>query len=113
MAWLRADDVWIVELDVNGGSEGGPRRRRSTVERRRVAEETLERGALVARVALNHGVNADQVFQWWRRLYWNGKLGGTPVERVRLLPVSVVGDDGPPRPEATEVRCSISSAIHI
>lgn len=44
MAWLRADDVWIVEIDLNGGSEGGPRRRRSAVERRRVVEETLERG---------------------------------------------------------------------
>jgi transposase len=48
--------------------------RRSAVERRRVVEETLEAGASVARVALKHGVNANQVFQW-RRLYRDGKLG--------------------------------------
>ncbi len=31
-------------------------------------------GASVARVALKHEVNANQLFQW-RRLYRDGKLG--------------------------------------
>ena len=43
-----------------------------------MVEETLEDGASVARVALKHGVNANQVFQW-RRLYRDGKLGA-PAE---------------------------------
>lgn len=55
-------------------------------------EETLVAGASVARVALKHGVNANQVFQW-RRLYWDGKLGVPPESAMKLLPVSVA-DDG-------------------
>jgi transposase len=34
-------------------------------------------------------VNANQVFQW-RRLYRDGKLGATPLNGMKLLPVSVV-----------------------
>jgi len=52
-------------------------RRRSAAERLRVVEETLEVGASVARVALRHGINANQIFQW-QRLYREGKLGGAP-----------------------------------
>ena len=38
-----------------------------------MVEETLLPGASVARVALKHGTNANQVFQW-RRAYHNGVL---------------------------------------
>ena len=75
-------------------------------------EETLEAGASVARVALKHGVNANQVFQW-RRLYRDGKLGAAPVSAMKLLPVSVVEDEGPLRPELPEAAPSSSGAIHI
>jgi transposase len=60
-----------------------------SAERCRIVEETLEAGASVARVALKYGVNANQVFQW-RRLYRDGKLGATPLNGMKLLPVSVV-----------------------
>ena len=89
-----------------------PRRRRSAEERRRVVEETLEAGASVARVALKHGVNANQVFQW-RRLYQDGKLGVPPRCAMKLLPVSVAEDEEPLKPEPTEVTTSSLCAIHI
>jgi transposase len=66
------------------------------VERRRIVEETLEAGASVARVALKYGVNANQVFQW-RRLYRDGKLGASSLSAMKLLPVSVVEDQKPPK----------------
>jgi hypothetical protein len=43
-------------------------------ERQLIVEETLEAGSSVARVALQHGVNANQVFKW-RRLHEAGRLG--------------------------------------
>jgi hypothetical protein len=80
------DDVWMVDVELSGELGAGPRKRRSTDERRRVVEETLEAGASVARVALKYGVNANQVFQW-RRLY-TAKLGPTPESAMKLLPVT-------------------------
>jgi transposase len=64
------------------------RRRRSVAERRRVVEQTLAPGASVARVARDHGVNANQVFHW-RRLYQRGLLGGKVGPTGELLPVKV------------------------
>jgi transposase len=65
------------------------RRRHSLEEKRRVVEETLQPGASVARVALAHGVNANQVFAW-RRLYQQGLLEHKSGESAQLLPVRVV-----------------------
>lgn len=60
------------------------RQRRSIEEKRRIVEETLEAGASVARVALRHGINANQLFSW-RKKYREGRLGKTS----QLLPVRV------------------------
>ena len=112
MFGLSRDDVWMADVDVSGGLGAVPRRRRSAVERRRIVEETLEAGASVARVALKHGVNANQVFQW-RRLYRDGKLG-TPLESaMKLLPVSVADDEDLLKPEPTDVVRDRCGAIHI
>jgi len=72
------------------------------MERRRIVEETLEAGASVARVALKHGVNANQVFQW-RRLYSDGKLGAASVSAMQLLPVSVVEAQEPLKVQPEQV----------
>jgi transposase len=112
MVGLSRDDVWMADVDVSGGVGLGSRRRRSAVERRRVVEETFEVGASVARVALKHGINANQVFQW-RRLYRDGKLGAAPVSAMKLLPVSVADDEELSKPEPVEVGSLSSGAIHI
>jgi len=65
-----------------------PRKRRSVVEKRRIVEETMQAEASVARVAREHGVNANQVFHW-RRQYRQGLLGEKNAETVKLLPVHV------------------------
>jgi transposase len=77
-----------------------------------VVEETLESGASVAKVALKHGVNANQVFQW-RRLYWDGKLGASPHGTMKLLPVKVVDDGELGGTELVEVVAPSSGSIHI
>jgi transposase len=71
-----------------GLSLRSPRRRRSADERRLIVEETLEAGSSVARVAMKHGVNANQVFKW-RRLHEAGRLGPQATREVQLLPVRV------------------------
>ncbi|GAC1661004.1 MAG: hypothetical protein NVS9B15_24770 [Acidobacteriaceae bacterium] len=75
-------------------------------------EETLEAGVSVARVALKHGVNANQVFQW-RRLHRDGKLGGPPASAMKLLPVSVVEDQVVPKAEPEALAHERCGAIHI
>jgi transposase len=55
---------------------------------RRTDEQTLKPGASVARVALAHGVNANQVFSWCRQ-YRQGLLSQRNTELVKLLPVHV------------------------
>ena len=68
---------------------GEPQRRRWPVgEKCRIVEQTLKPGASVARVALAHGVNANQVFSWLRR-YLQGLLSQRNAEPVKLLPVHV------------------------
>jgi len=68
-----------------------PQRRRWPVgEKCRIVEQTLKPGASVARVALAHGVNANQVFSW-RRQYRQGLLSPRNAEAVKLLPVHVSG----------------------
>ncbi len=109
---LSRDDVWMVDPVVIGKLGTGRRRRRSAVERRRIAEETLEPGASVARVAMKHGVNANQVFQW-RRLYRDGKLGALALDTIQLLPVSIVEDREPRQAEPVEVARNRSGAIHV
>ncbi|GAC1663153.1 MAG: transposase [Candidatus Dormibacteraceae bacterium] len=77
-----------------------PRQRRSIAEKRRIVEETLVKGASVARVARAQGINANQVFSW-RRLYRAGKLGdGKPA--MKLLAVRV--SESLPAPVAVERR---------
>ena len=68
--------------------EGLKRQRRSIAEKRRIVEQAMQPGASIARVAREHGVNANMV-HYWRKLYREGRLGEKPIDGVRLLPVSV------------------------
>ena len=64
------------------------RQRRSIAEKRRIVELAMQSGASVARVAREHGVNANMV-HYWRNLYRQGRLGEKRADSIRLLPVSV------------------------
>ena len=48
----------------------------------------MQPGASIARIAREHGVNANMV-HYWRKLYREGRLGESKTNSVRLLPVSV------------------------
>jgi len=65
----------------------GPYRQHSLEFKRALVVLSLEPGASVARIAREHGVNANQVFSW-RRLYQQGRLGAPALMRDDgLLPV--------------------------
>jgi transposase len=78
-------------------------------------EETLEAGSSVARVAMKHGVNANQVFKW-RRLHEAGRLEPRGTREVRLLPVRLAEEQEAPRAEepfAAPVARSASMQIEL
>ena len=64
------------------------RQRRSIAEKRRIVELAMQPSASIARVAREHGVNANMV-HYWRKLYRQGRLGENKTSSVHLLPVSV------------------------
>ena len=68
--------------------EGAKRQRRSIAKKRKIVEQTMQPGASVARVAQQHGVNANQVF-YWRNLYRQGRLGDKSTGSISLLPVTI------------------------
>lgn len=67
----------------DGGFAPGDRRRRSWTrdEKRRIVEESLEEGASIAAVARRHGLNANLLFTWRR------KMGVGPSERNEPMPI--------------------------
>ena len=75
-------DVAIVKV------EGQKRQRRSVAEKRRIVELAMQPGASIARIAREHGVNANMV-HYWRKLYREGRLGQSKTDGVHLLPVTV------------------------
>ena len=65
----------------------GHYRQHSLEFKRALVALSLEPGVSVARIAREHGVNANQVFSW-RRLYQQGRLGVPALMRDDgLLPV--------------------------
>jgi transposase len=67
------------------------RLRRTREEKRSIVEATFVPGASIARVAREHGVNANQVFQW-RHEYRKGALGVRQQAQSKLLPVTVTAE---------------------
>jgi len=86
-----------------------PKRRRSIAEKRRIVELAMQPGASVARVAREHGVNAN-VVHYWRKLYRHGRLGEKRADSVHLLPVSVSEPAGPP-PAESVTKLAASSTL--
>jgi transposase len=67
----------------------GKYRHHSQDFKRELVELSLQLGASVARIAREHGVNANQVFSW-RRQYQQGLLDREPAARLDgLVPVTV------------------------
>ena len=79
--------------------------RRTPEEKRRIVEATLVPGVSIARVAREHGVNANQVFQW-RDEYRKGTLGVIQPSHPGLMPVSLAA-------EPSGVTVARPAAIHI
>lgn len=76
------------DSELVGGRVDGRRRWRTIEEKRRIVEKAMAPGASVAQVARQHGVNANQVFQW-RRQYQAGDLALPSGDGSKLLPVIV------------------------
>ena len=74
-------------------------------------EETLRPGASVARAVRKYGVNANQIFGWWK-LVESGRLG-LPADGMTLLPVTMVEEQVLPRAMPKPVVAAPSGSIHI
>jgi transposase len=100
-------------MDQAAGAERRARRWRSVAEKRRIVELTFEPGASVALVARAQGVNANQVFAWWRALK-SGKLAEPVAASAALLPVAVAapGESEIQEP-AVQQQPAASGSIHI
>ncbi len=71
-----------------GGADRRRHQRHALSFKQQLVALTLVPGASVARLAREHGVNANQVFTW-RKLSREGRLGSEQSTAVRLLPVDV------------------------
>jgi len=65
--------------------------RRTVEQKRRIVEASLVPGVSIARVAREHGVNANQLFQW-RYEYRKGNLRGGQSAHPELLAVSLAAE---------------------
>ncbi len=88
VARLLEDNLVSDTVAVEAAARSGKRLRRTPEEKRRIVEATFVPGASIARVAREHGVNANQVFQW-RYEYRKGTLGVRQQGQTRLVPVTV------------------------
>ncbi len=62
------------------------RHRRSLEEKLKIVQQAMEPGASVARIARQHGINANLIFNW-RKQHLRGVLGAARASS--LLPVRV------------------------
>jgi transposase len=94
---------------------GGPslkRLRRTREEKRRIVEATFAPGASIARVAREHGVNANQVFQW-RHEYRKGSLEVGRQAQTRLGLVTVTAEPNSVTLSGIASAVAASGSIHI
>ena len=88
------------------------RLRRTPEEKRRIVEATFVPGSSIARVAREHGVNANQVFQW-RYEYRKGTLGVRQQAQSKLLPVTVTAEPNSVTLPGIASVTTPSGSIHI
>jgi transposase len=103
----------VVSESIEGGvvQQAGKCQRRSAEEKRRIVEATLVPGASIARVAREHGVNANQVFQW-RYEYRKQTSGVCSEAKAELLPVTLAAGSKPIKDEGFP-PVPPSGSIHI
>jgi transposase len=99
-----------IEVEASLGSV--KRIKRTAEEKRRIVEATQVPGASIARVAREHGVNANQVFQW-RHEYRKGALGVSKKARAELLPVTLAAEDRAAMVPEVQPPCVPSGSINI
>jgi transposase len=97
---------------VEAPAHSGKRLRRTPEEKRRIVEATFVPGASIARVAREHGVNANQVFQW-RYEYRKGTLGLRQPAQSKLLPVTVTAEPSRVTEPGIAPALAPSGSIHI
>jgi transposase len=97
---------------VEATAHSGKRLRRTPEEKRRIVEATFVPGASIARVAREHGVNANQVFQW-RYEYRKGTLGVRQQGQTRLVPVTVTAEPSSVTGTGVAPVIAPSGSIHI
>lgn len=80
----------IMDTNFRPVIQRGPRgkyRQHSLEFKRSLVELASQPGASVARIAREHGVNANQVFTWRRQFESGALVGGAPAQGNELLPV--------------------------
>ena len=97
---------------VEAAAPSPQRFRRTREEKRRIVEATFVPGASIARVAREHGVNANQVFQW-RHEYRKGSLGVGQQAQTRLVPVTVTAEPNTAPVSGMAPGIAPSGSIHI
>jgi transposase len=105
----------VVSETIEGGvvhQTGKKRQRRTAEEKRRIVEATLVPGASIARVAREHGVNANQVFQW-RYEYRKQTSGNRDETKTELLAVTLASESGRRNKAEVVPSAPASGSIHI
>jgi transposase len=87
MYFLRCTRIFMSDSLCVVSSSQSPRRRYPVEYKRQVVQESMSAGASIARVALAHGINANQLHNW-RWQYRRGDFG--PISQgPLLLPVQI------------------------
>src|SRR5882672_10390588 len=85
------------------------RRLRTAEEKKRIVEETMAKGASVARVAQSHGVHVSQIYDW-RKEYRTEKQRAKRGHGANLLPVAISGHDSAIEIELAKGKVRIEGA---
>jgi transposase len=93
----------IMDRPVISPSDTKHYRQHSTAFKLALVKQTLQPGASVARIAREHGVNANQVFAW-RKLHREGLLDPSADASAAMLPVTITAPDS----QSGDSSCSSS-----